>query len=162
MAVRERINRVKIEGWRVSRVPVDPAETVYQGDLLVWSTGSKIATKPTAVSGWVDAATFVGMAEKTNPVESAGSSRFVSDQKSALMNVLQMGLVEVIIQEAVTIYPFDNLIMGADAQSVLKTGSSANTRCGLVDPAYGALGKATAAGDIIRMWVKVPDAYRVF
>lgn len=162
MAVREKINRVKLEGWRVSRVPVDPAETIYQGDLLVWSSGSHIATKPTATSGWVDAASFVGMAEKSNPVETAGSTSFLSNPTSALMNVLQFGLVEVIMEEAVTVYPFDNVIMGADAQSVRKTGATNSNRCGIVDPAYGASGKACSAGDLIRIWLKVPDNQRVF
>lgn len=162
MSVRERINRVKIEGWRVSRVPINPSETIYQGDLLVWVSGNHRAEKPTATSGWVDAANFIGMAEKSNPVETAGSTRFLSDQTTTIMNVLQMGLVEVIIGEAITIYPLDNLTLGADAQTVLKTGATSNNRVGLVDPAYGASGKAVSAGDVIRMWVKVPDAQRVF
>lgn len=162
MASRERINRVKIEGWRVSRVPINSSETIYQGDLLVWSTGSKYATKPTATSGWVDAATFVGMAEGSNPVETAGSTRFLSDIASARMNVLQMGLVEVIIGEAVTLYPFDKLTLGADAQTVLKTGADANNMVGIVDPAYGTSGVAVTSGTVVRMWLRVPDTYRVF
>lgn len=162
MASRERINRVKIEGWRVSRVPIDPTETIFQGDLLVWSTGNKRAQKQANVSGWTEAATFVGMADHTNPVETAGSTRFLSDQQSSTMNVVQFGLVEVIIGEAVTIYPFDKLTMGADAQTVLKTGATANNQVGYVDPAYGAAGKAVTSGTVIRMWLKVVDDYRVF
>jgi len=52
MATRESINRVKIEGWRVSRVPVNASEDIYQGDLLCWDSANKRATRlTTAASG---------------------------------------------------------------------------------------------------------------
>lgn len=154
MASRERINRVKIEHWRLSRVPIDATETIYQGDLLVWSTALKLATKGTATS----AASFLGMSDTTNPIETVGSTRFLSDSSKAYVNVIQTGLVELIAGTSETIYPFDTLVVSSDAQTVVK---GASNPIGIADPGWaGTAGKAVVAGDLVKFWLRVPQTYR--
>lgn len=152
---REAINRIKIEQWRVSQIPVDSAETIYQGDLMVWDVANRRATKGTAAS----AGTFCGMSDTTNPVASASAT--LADTASKRINLVQQGLVEVILGESVTLYPFDMVTIGADAQTVLKTGADANNMVGYVDPKVGAAGKAVVSGSLINIWLKVPAAYKV-
>jgi hypothetical protein len=156
MATREARNANKIEGWRLSRVPIDPTETIYQGDMLAWDTANRRATKIT-VSGAPSGATFVGVADHTNPVQTTGM--LTSDTAESRMNVLQQGLVEMIAEATETYYPFDTLIVGNNAQSVKKGSTNA---VGFVDPSVAATGKAVTAGDYILMWLKVPDTYRAF
>ena len=77
MATRESINRVKIERFRVGRVPINAAETIYQGDLLAWDAANRRASKATSASG----TTFIGMSDTKNPIETAGSTTFLSDSQ---------------------------------------------------------------------------------
>lgn len=159
MASREIINRVKIEGWRLSRVPIAPTETVYQGDLMVWDSGNKVATKATSGS----TLEFLGMAETTNPIETIGSTRFLTDSQSSRINVIQQGLVEVIIAENKTIYPFDLVTVNHNnAQEVRVTNATTNNQIGFVDPGYGAAGKAVVSGDLIKVWLTVKSTYRAW
>lgn len=158
MAVREAINRVKIENFRVSRVPVDPTATIYQGDLMMWDEANHRASVST--SGSTSGAAFLGMSETTNPIETAGSKTFLTDSQSARVNVIQQGLVEVIAGEAATVYPYQRCMVGQSPQHVIFTGATTANLCGVVDPAYGAAGKTVAVGDLIRIWLQVPTAYR--
>lgn len=158
MAVREKRNAIKIEGWRLSRVPIDKTETIFQGDMLAWVDATKLATKLTGTSG----AQFLGVSETSNPVETIGSPTFLSDTQNARVNVMQQGLVEMIAGESMTIFPFDKLTSGVDAQTVLKTGAVSGNMVGLVDPAVGNAGKAVVAGDVVKMWLQVPDLLRVW
>jgi len=157
LAVREKRNAIKIEGWRVSRVPIDPTETILQGDMMAWVDATKLATKLTnAASG----AQFCGVSDTSNPVETAGT--LTSDSAQARVNLVQQGLVEMIAGETMTVYPFDLLTVGADSQTVIKTGATSGNKVGIGDTAYGASGKAVVAGDLVKVWVTVKDLYRVF
>lgn len=153
---RDKRNASKIEGWRLSRVPINPAEEIYQGDMLAWDVSNRRATKIT-VSGAPSGATFIGVADHTNPVQSIGM--LTSDLQDTRMNVLQQGLVEMIAEATETYYPFDTLIVGNSPQHVKK---GATNTVGFVDPSVTASGKAVVAGDYILMWLKVPDSYRAF
>ena len=155
MATRERINRVKIEAWRVSRVPIDKTETIYQGDLLVWDVANRRATKAVSASG----STFVGMSDTSNPIETVGSTTYLSDSQSPRVNVIQSGLVEVIWAANETIYPFDEVVIASNDAQHCEVGSS--NPIGIVDPSYGAAGKVISSGDLVKIWLRVPDAYRV-
>jgi hypothetical protein len=154
MASREKINRVKIEGWRVSRVPIAAATVVYQGDLLVWDAGARVALPAVAASG----ATFIGMSDTSNPIETVGSPSFLTDSQTPRLNVIQQGLVEVIWGANETVYPFDTVVLNATSPQHCVKGATAPI--GIVDPAYGAAGRATVIGDIIKIWLQVPNAYR--
>jgi hypothetical protein len=66
------------------------------------------------------------------------------------------GLVEVLANESATYYPYDELQVSADAQSVIKGTSNS---VGYVDPAYGSAGIAVTAGTAVRMWLKPAAAY---
>jgi len=157
MASREKRNAVKIEGWRVSRCPIDQTETILQGDMMAWVDALKLATKLTsAASG----AQFCGVSDTTNPVETVGS--LTSDTASPRINLVQQGLVEMIAGEIMTVYPFDLLTIGADSQTVVKTGANSTNKVGVGDLAYGSGGKTFAVGDLVKMWVTVKDLYRVF
>jgi len=158
MAVREKRNAIKIEGWRLSRVPIDKTETIFQGDMLAWVDATKLATKLTGTSG----AQFLGVSETSNPVETIGSPTFLSDSANPRVNVMQQGLVEMVAGESMTIYPFDRVTVGVDAQTVVKTGATAGNMVGLVDPSYGNAGRAVVAGDLVKFWISVPDLYRVW
>lgn len=152
--VREKINRVKIEAWRVSRVPIAAATVVYQGDLLVWDAATKVAIPAVATSG----ATFLGMSDTSNPVETVGSPTFLTDSQTPRVNVIQQGLVEVIWGTAETVYPFDTVVLHAAGPQHAVKGAS--NPIGIVDPGYGAAGRATVSGELIKIWLRVPDAYR--
>jgi len=149
-------NAIKIEAWRLSRVPIDPTETIYAGDMLAWNTATRQATKIVS-GGGPSGASFVGVADHTNPVLSVGM--LLDSTQDIRMNVVQQGLVEMIAETAETIYPFDTLIVGSNPQTVKKGSTNV---VGFVDPTVGALGKAVSAGDYILMWLKVPDSYRAF
>jgi hypothetical protein len=157
MAVREATNRIRIEGFRLSRVPINPATTIYQGDLVYWSAGGQFAGP--AVSGDVTSgASFLGVSDTTNPIETLGSHTFLNDSQSARINVVQNGLVEMLCEATHTWYPFDPVYQGiTDAQSVKHSGSNI---IGYVDPGVGASGKSCVAGDTIKFWLEVADKYR--
>ena len=153
MAVRERINRVKIEHWRVSQVPCLASEEIYQGDMLVWDLLNKRATKAVSISG----GTFLGISETTNPVESAGSSRFLSSVQYPKLNVIQKGLVELVSGASALLRAFDSCYIGSDAQTIVFTGSNA---IGKVDPGFAGLsGKQVYPGDLVKIWVVPASAY---
>ena len=102
----------------------------------------------------------MGVSETTNPIESAGSSQFVTDLQSNRVNIIQEGLVELIADESVTLYPFDKVTFGTtDAQHIKKTGASAANYVGIVDPSVGASGKAVVLGDLVKVWLRVRPAY---
>ncbi len=155
MAERESINRVKLEHWRISRVPCNTAEAIFQGDMLCWDVANRRATRLiTAASG----ANFIGMSEKQNFVETAGSTSFLSNTTSPILNVIQSGLVEVIWGVAETVYPFDEVVMdGANAQTCKK--GSGSTVVGVVDPGFAVTanvsGRAVASGDLVKIWLQV-------
>jgi hypothetical protein len=152
---REKRNAVKIEGWRLSKVPIAAADEVLQGDMMKWDSSSHQAKVASGSSG--DAATFIGVAETTNPIPSLGVlTSVLTDPK---INILQQGLVEMIAGVAETVYPFDTVTIGADAQTVQKQASGI---IGIVDPSVGALGKALSVGDYVLIWLRVPDNYRAF
>jgi hypothetical protein len=152
MATRESINRIKIEHWRVSRVPVNRAEDIYQGDLLAWDTTNKRASRLTASAS---AAGFIGISDTKVSVETAGSTTFLSPTTTDRVNVIQSGLVELIWGTAETVYPFDEVVIdtaAVDAQTVRK---GASNPIGVVDPGYGAAGKAVVSGDLVKVWLQV-------
>lgn len=151
MAQRERINRVKIEKWRVSRIPIDPTETVFQGDAMAWNDATKLATKLTAAAS---GAQFMGLSETTNPMETAGSTRFLTDPTEPRINVITEGLVELVAGEAMTAYPRDLVTLGADSQTVVKTGANSTNALGYIDPAYTAAGTSIALGALVRFWLR--------
>jgi hypothetical protein len=149
MASRESINRVKIEHWRVSRVPCNTAEDIFQGDLMCWDTVNKRSTRLTASAS---AANFIGMTDTKNSMETAGSTTFLSATTTNRLNIIQSGLVEMVWGATETIFPFDEVVIDADAQTV-KKGST--NPIGVVDPAYGSAGKSVTAGDLARLWLQV-------
>lgn len=153
---REARNAIKIEGWRLSRVPIAPTAAIFAGDMLAWNTTTKQA-QSIAPSGGPSGATFIGVADHTNPVVTAGS--LTSDSGDIRMNVVQQGLVEMIEDVAETVYPFDTLTVGGSAQHVHK---GATNVVGFADPSVGAAGKSFAAGDYILLWLRVSDTYRAF
>lgn len=157
VAVRERTNRIKIEGWRVSRVPIDPTATIYQGDLLCWSAALGAAgTATDAASG----ASFLGVSDTSNPIETIGSPTFLSNPSSPRVNVVQAGLVEMICEASHTWLPFDPVYIGAtDAQHIKHSGTNI---IGYVDPAVGSTGVAKVTGDLLKFWLSVPKKYAAF
>ncbi len=156
MSSRESINRGRVEGWALSRVPIDSTETIYQGDALIWNDSVHQATKAGSASG----SQFIGISDTKNPVETAGSPTFLSDTANPRVKVIQQGLVEVIWDANETIYPFNTVVLGTTSAQHFKKGSS--NPVGIVDPAIGAAGKLVAVGDLVKIWLRVPDAYRVF
>jgi hypothetical protein len=154
--VREARNAIKIEGWRVSRVPIDATSIIFAGDMLAWNTTLKQAVS-ISPSGAPSGATFIGVADHTNPVQTSGM--LTSDFGDIRMNVVQQGLVEMIEDVAETVSPWDTLVVGGSAQHVHKGVTNV---VGIADPSVGAAGKAFTAGDYILMWLRVPDAFRTF
>ncbi len=154
--VRAAINRSLIERFRVV-VPIDATTTVYQGDLLDWNTGTNVAA-----GAGPSATHFVGMAETTNPVETAGSPSLLSNSTNQFVNCIQEGLVWVIAEETVTLQPFTKLRVGnTDAQHVASLGAT-NANCvGVVDPKWAVGGKAVVLGDKIKMWLRVRATYKL-
>lgn len=154
MAIRESINRIKIEKFRVSQVPVNSAEDIYQGDLMVWDSTNRRATRATSTSG----ANFIGMSDTKVSQESAGSSTFLNPITLNRINVVQDALVEVCWGANETVYPLDTVVLGADAQTCVK---GASNPIGVIDPAYGTSGfAATTTGVPIKIWLRVPAANR--
>lgn len=151
MAVRAKRNAVKIEGWRLSRIPVGGSADIYSGDMVCWDANAGAGVAAASASG----ASFIGVTEQSTKVPSLGV--LTSDQQLPRVTVLQQGLVEMISGAAATIKAFDSVYIGSDAQSVVFTGSNA---IGMVDPAMH--GKTVAIGDIVLVWILVPDAYRCF
>lgn len=149
MASRESINRCKIEHWRVSRVPCNTSEDIFQGDLLTWDTTNKRATRLLSTAS---GANFLGMSDTKNSMETAGSSTFLSATTTPRLNVIQSGLVELVWGVAETVFPFDEVIIDADAQTC-KKGST--NPIGVIDPGYGTAGKSIASGDLVRVWLQV-------
>lgn len=159
MAVREARNAILIEdkSGRVSQVAIDPTETIYQGDMLKWDAANHRATKMAAAA---DAATFLGVADHTNPQYTAGT--LTSNYTIPYTNVVQSALVRQIAGKAETLHAFDTLEMVTDAQHVQKTATAANV-VGVVDPGWATVaGKTVAIGDEVKLWLKVPKGLCAF
>lgn len=157
--IREARNAILIESksGRVSQVPIDPTETILQGDMLKWDGTNHWATKMTAAA---DGANFVGVSDHSNPQYSAGT--LTADYTKSYLNVVQKALVRMIAGFAETLYPFDTVEWVTDAQHTKKTVTAANV-VAIVDPGWaGVGGKAVAIGDEVKMWLKVPNAWNVF
>jgi hypothetical protein len=157
MSVREARNAIKIENksGRVSQVPIDPTESIYQGDMVFWDAG--LATKMT-VAG--DADNFLGISDHTNPQRTGGT--LTDDYTKSYINVVQSALVEMIAGANETLSAFQNLEMVTDAQHVKSSSTVANI-VGIVDPGWaGAAGKAVVIGDMVKMWLKVPARWQVW
>lgn len=160
MASRESINRIKIEEFRASRVPINPATTIFQGDQLAWDSVNRIAIPITAAS----AASFMGLAEGRNPLYTRGS--LTSDPTVDKMNVIQEGLVELIMSEAVTLKPLDLLTPdpAVSVQHVKKTGATAANQMGVVateNDFSSASGKAVVSGDLVLIRLRVPATLKM-
>lgn len=154
---REARNAILIENrsGRVSQVPIDPTETILQGDMVFLDSG--LATKMTTAA---DAADFLGISDHTNPQATAGT--LTSDFTKSYINVVQSGLVAMIAGASETLSAWEELEMVTDAQHVKSTGTAARV-VGVVDPGWaGAAGKAVVAGDLVKMWLKVPARYQVW
>lgn len=158
--IREARNASKIaaKSGDLSQLPIDPTETILQGDLLFWDTSLKLATKMTTAA---DGATFCGVSDHSNPQATAGS--LTSDYTLPYTKVLQIGLVEMIAGAAETLTAFQPLEMVTDAQHV-KSSSTATQIVGVVDPGWsgGGVGKTVAIGDVIKMWLRVDSDYMAF
>lgn len=157
--IREARNAVKIESksGRLSQVPIDPTETVLQGDLMKWDDTLHVATKMTAAA---DGATFMGMSDTTNPQYSGGTT--TSDYTKAYINVVQLALVEMIAGAAETLHAYNTVEFVTDAQHVKKTATGANV-VGVIDPGWAtASGKLVAIGDPVKIWLRVRAAYNAF
>lgn len=156
---REARNAVKIENksGRISQVPIDPTETIFQGDMLKFVAATGLATKMTAAA---DGVNFLGISDHTNPQASAGS--LTTDYTKSYTNVVQSGLVEMIAGANETLKPFDAVEFVTDAQHVAK--SAVRVRAvGFVDPGWsGAAGKAVVIGDPVKIWLKVAPWYNAF
>ena len=156
MANREARNAILIEGksGRVSQVPIDPTETILQGDMMKWDGTNHRVTKMAAAA---DGALFVGVADHTNPQMSAGT--LTNDYTVAYTNIVQLALVRMIAGFAETLHAFDTLEMVTDAQHTKKTATAANV-VGVVDPGWATnAGKTVAIGDEVKLWLKVPNTY---
>jgi len=155
--IREARNAILIENksGRVSQVPINIAETILQGDLMVLTAG--LATKATtAASG----ATFLGVSDHTNPQSSAGT--LTTDYGKPYINIVQSGLVAMIAGASETLTGFQPLEVITDAQHVKSSATAANV-VGIVDPGWaGPTGKAVVIGDLVKMWVHVPSKLQVW
>lgn len=154
---RESINRIKVEDFRISKVPIDPTVTIYQGDLLCWDDTNHRAAPLTSASG----GNFLGIAEGQNPQPSMSAT--LADPTVSRINVIQEGLVELIFDESATVYPGDRVMLGTtDVQHVKKTSATANNQVGVVadENNYGAAGKALVLGDPVLIWLRVPSTYK--
>ncbi len=159
MATREARNAVKIENksGRVSQVPIDPTETILQGDLMKWDGTNHRATKMTASA---DGADFIGMSDHSNPQATAGS--LTTDYTKSYTNIVQSALVVMLAGAAETLHGWDTVEMVTNAQSIRKTVTAANV-VGVVDPGWaGSGGKLVAIGDEVKIWLKVKAAYQAF
>jgi hypothetical protein len=151
---REKLNRIKIEHWRIP-VPIANAAVIYQGDMAIYNAHTDVAAVATAASG----GTFIGVFDGSNPIETAGSPSFLADSSQKHLNVVQSGLVEMIADGGYTCMPFDSVYIGnTDAQHVTNSGSFI---VGIIDPKWaGSAGRAVVLGDLVRFWLRVPQAYR--
>lgn len=158
--VREARNAIRIEAksGRLSQVPIDPTETIYQGDLCMMDITSPgiYATKLTTST---DGANFVGMSDHTNPQYTAGS--LTSNYTKAYINIVQIALVSLIAGANETLHAFDTVEMVTDAQSVRKTATAGNV-VAIVDPAWAGQAKAVVIGDEVLGWLKVPAKFAVW
>jgi hypothetical protein len=159
MAVREALNAILIEdkSGRVSQVPIDPTETIMQGDMMKWDAAAHRCTKMAAAA---DGALFVGVSDHTNPQYTAGT--LTTNYTTPYTNIVQSALVRMIAGKAETLYGYDTLEMITDAQHVQKTATAANI-VGVVDPGWATVaGKTVAIGDEIKLWLKIPKLYAAF
>ena len=156
---REARNAILIENksGRVSQVPIDPTETILQGDLLKWDDTNHRATKMTAAA---DGADFLGVADHSNPQYTAGT--LTSDYTKSYLNVVQSALVAMIAGASETLHSFKPLEFVTDAQHVKSSSTAANV-IGVVDPGWaGVAGKAVVSGDLVKMWLKPEAKYAVW
>lgn len=159
MATREARNAIKIENksGRISQVPIDPTETIFQGDMLKWVDASHQATKMTAAA---DGSLFLGICDHTNPQYTGGT--LTTDYTKSYVNVVQSGMVELIAGASETLHAFRAVEFVTNAQTI--QGSNVRVRAiGFVDPGWaGVAGKAVVAGDLVKVWLKVPSWLNAF
>lgn len=152
---RESTNWIKIEKNRIGGVPIDPTETIYQGDALKWDGSAHAATK-----AGPSATTFMGVSETKNPIATLGSPDLLGNLTNNKVNVITAGLIERIAEHAETLYGFDKLAIGSNDQKVSKLWATDANYAYVVDPKWAtASGKAVVAGDSVRCWIHVRPQY---
>lgn len=109
----------------VVQLPVTTNLTVNAGDLVYWD-GTNFTVTPLTSNGQV-ASNFLGIALQSN-----ANLIYPGDADQVGVLVLVRGHVLLNTTAAETYNPFDDVTVGADSQTVVKSGSSSGNRVGFV------------------------------
>ena len=107
------------------RLPVTTNLTVNAGDLVYWD-GTNYTVTPLTASSQV-ASNFLGIALQAN-----ANLIYPGDANQVGVLVLVRGTVWLSTTAAETYNPFDDVTVGADSQTIVKSGANSGNRVGFV------------------------------
>lgn len=124
-------NNVRVEQLRISRVPINPANTINLGDNLKWDGTNRVATPVVAgdAASATAAAAYLGVAQDAEPITSLNQNLPFNQ-----MNVVTKGLVEFTCDDNATYLPGDAVTFGAGPQLIRHTANSGTAVIGYVAP----------------------------
>jgi hypothetical protein len=165
MTVSQNNENVRNRNQSVVRLPVTTNLTVNAGDLVYWDGTNYTVTALSATSQV--ASNFLGMSLQAN-----ANLIYPGDANQVGVLVLVRACVWLYTTAAETYNPFDDVTVGADAQTIVKSGASSTNRVGFVvndPPATPRPNQATpvpesvtgAAGVKIRVCLEPKHKYAV-
>jgi hypothetical protein len=125
-------NNVLVEQLRVSGVPIDFTKTYNLGDMVKWDSVHNLAIPIVALtdqSSSSAAANFIGVSLDNQPITSLNINL-----PTPRINVCTRGLVKFNVSDGATYNPGDQVAIGADAQSIVRSAGSSSTAIGVVAP----------------------------
>ena len=125
MTVSQNHENVRDRTQSAIRLPVTTNLTVNAGDLVHWD-GTNYTVTPLTSNGQV-ANNFLGIALQAN-----ANLIYPGDANQVGVLVLVRGCVWLYTTAAETYDPFDDVTVGADSQTIVKSGASSTNRVGFV------------------------------
>jgi hypothetical protein len=125
MTVAQNNENVRDRNQSAVRLPVTTNLVINAGDLVYWD-GTNYTVTPLTLNSQV-ASNFLGMALQSNAALIYPGD---ADQVGILVEV--RGHVWMYTTAAETYLPFDDVTVGADSQTIVKSGSSSSNRVGFV------------------------------
>lgn len=134
---------VKVEQLRISRVPINFANTINLGDNLKWDAVNHIALSVVAgdAASATTAAIYLGVSLDQQPINSLNQNLPFPQ-----INVMVKGMAQFTVDDNATYYPGDAVTFGAGPQLIRHTAASGTAVIGYVAAEQDGFGFTVTSG----------------